>query len=225
MPVDFDYDQQDWGSSEVYPDNPSFDPRYVVIHWGGSTSAIIGVDAEMDRLRRWQNYHINGRGWRDIAYNFAVGDSGAIYRLRGYNPGGHTSSVKDRTPEGDSYNAASLGVVWIGGAKAGAPTREALESMAHLIATSGISQVKSHQQVKQENNSHTACPGEYWIEWVNGEGWMAVPNLDKVSEWAKPAWIKAYEYGLISEFTLPQDDVSKEELFVFLDRAGWLDKE
>lgn len=166
----FDVDQDGWGSETVYPDNPEFRPRYVVIHWGGSTSSIPPED-EAERLRIWQRYHMYSRGWQDIAYNYAIGDSGTIYRCRGMNPGGHTSGADDRTPEGDSYNLSSIGVVWIGGSKAGAPSDAAKASMGRLIRSSGIESVKGHRQVKVENGSTTACPGGDWLQWVYDEEW------------------------------------------------------
>lgn len=176
----FDVDQAGWGSATDYPDDPAFDPRYVVVHWGGSTGPI---EDEPDRLRRWQRYHMGSKGWRDIAYNYAIGDNpnhqsgrALIYRCRGLNPGGHTSSVNDRTPEGDSYNNASVGVVWIGGANDGdGPSDGALAAMGFLIRKLeeqfGELVVKAHSTVKQENGSNTACPGDEWRAWIDDEGW------------------------------------------------------
>lgn len=56
-----------------------------------------------------------------------------------------------------------------------------------------------------------------------GEILMTAPNIDEASPWAKPAWEKAYEAGLITEATKPKDDLSIERFFVFLDRLGLLD--
>ena len=170
----FDYDQAEWGSSLVYPDNPVRVPRYLVIHYGGTTNDIVGVEAEMYRLRAWQNYHINGKGMRDIAYCYAVGDSGMVYRMRGNNDNGGNKS-SDRTPEGDSYNEASIAVVWIGGTGAGEPTPEAYESMAQIVYENPGLVVKSHNLTKVENGSGTGCPGEYWKQWILREGWNDWP--------------------------------------------------
>ena len=82
--IPFDVDQAGWGSTQRYPDTDSFNPAYVVAHWGGGTSQIPAA-GEDDRLRIWQRYHVQSRGMRDIAYNYAVGDSGLS---------------KDRTVEG-----------------------------------------------------------------------------------------------------------------------------
>jgi len=225
MTVDFDVDQAGWGSSTNYPDNPSFTPRYIVVHWGGNTSDIVGEAAEQDRLRRWQNYHINGRGWRDIAYNFAVGDTGTIYRCRGYNPGGHTSTVDDRTPEGDAYNVASLGVVWIGGAQANGPSDAAIASMRHLVATAGNLEVKAHSTVKQENGSNTACPGDTWRQIIEGGFDMDYRDVANVpdTDWARQIVDWGIQTGMIitgDEFPddWNRDDMTDGRLWTFLKR-------
>lgn len=219
----FDVDQAGWGSALEYGDDPGFTPRYVVVHWGGSTSQIPSDDEDA-RLRIWQSYHINSKGWRDIAYNYAVGDSGLSYRCRGLNPGGHTSGANDRTPEGDSYNNASVGIVWIGGANdEDGPSDGALAAMGFLIRKLeeqfGELVVKAHSTVKQENGSNTACPGDEWRAWIDSEGWkepvvsdyieLGVPSkeaeaflwdiaaaLGHKADVARPARVQLVEAGL-----------------------------
>ncbi|KKL18404.1 hypothetical protein LCGC14_2475840, partial [marine sediment metagenome] len=94
MTITVDYDQPDWGSSRVYGDGDLsglWVPDKVVVHWGGAPGPPITKAGERRLLRGWQRFHIESRGWRDIAYNYAVGNSGTLYRLRGWNPSGATS--------------------------------------------------------------------------------------------------------------------------------------
>jgi len=171
MMIHFDVDQREWGSTRIYQDSTAFQSglKYIVIHWGGGTSQIAASD-EMQRLRIWQAYHIKTKGWQDIAYNYAVGDSGLVYRLRGMNPGGHVNCTKDRTPEGDSYCKASIGIVWIGGAADhDGPSDAAKEAMLGIMWETGL-ETKGHRTVKEENGSWTACPGADWLEWINSKG-------------------------------------------------------
>lgn len=175
----FDIDQEGWGSSKVYADDPDFQPRYIVVHWGGGTSQI-PAEGEDDRLRIWQNYHINSKGMRDLAYNYAIGDESALcYRARGANPGGHVKCKTDRTPEGDSYCIASLGVVLVTGASdVDGFSQQGLARLGKFIreaqAEFGPLEVKAHSTVKQENGSNTACPGDQVREWIDNEGWLKV---------------------------------------------------
>ncbi|MCP4897366.1 MAG: hypothetical protein GY906_10380 [bacterium] len=62
----------------------------------------------------------------------------------------------------------------------------------------------------------------------NGE-----PYWEDVSDWAKPSWSKAFAVGVVKgdnpdtdhyDATDPKDPLDKEELMVFLDRAGLLDE-
>jgi len=45
-------------------------------------------------------------------------------------------------------------------------------------------------------------------------------HYDDVPNWAKQAWQKAFDAGLVTEDTIPGSDVPVERLFVFLARAG-----
>ena len=56
-----------------------------VIHWPGtgSTSVIHSRTAVASALRGWQNYHMDSRGWSDIAYQVAVDQAGRAWTLRG----------------------------------------------------------------------------------------------------------------------------------------------
>ena len=49
----------------------------------------------------------------------------------------------------------------------------------------------------------------------NGE-----PNWEKVSTWAQNSWTAAYQAGLLTDDSMPQDVVEVEQLMVYLKRAG-----
>lgn len=176
--IRFDYDQQDWGSRTEYADYTKlpFRPDKVVIHYGGWTTQIVGVEDEKDRLRRWQRYHIDGRGWTDIAYNFAVGDSGSVYRLRGYNRSGAQSG--DYEPDGIPENHEAIGVVWIGGAPKPenggpySPSEQAYAAMGRLVREADMPTVLGHRQIKPGS---TSCPGSYWQDWIDNQRWKIEP--------------------------------------------------
>ena len=62
----------------------------IAFHWPGSAKAIdAGGDAGFARicsaLRGWQDYHMDVRGWSDIAYQTAIDQAGRAYTLRGIN--------------------------------------------------------------------------------------------------------------------------------------------
>jgi hypothetical protein len=71
----------------------ALDPAVVVgeaLHWPGMANPIdatgdIGFRRVASALRGWQNYHMDNRGWSDIAYQLAVDQAGRAWTLRGLN--------------------------------------------------------------------------------------------------------------------------------------------
>lgn len=59
--------------------------RGVAIHWPGtgSTRPIHSRTAVASALRGWQAFHMDDRGWSDIAYQVAVDQAGRAWTLRG----------------------------------------------------------------------------------------------------------------------------------------------
>jgi len=168
--VPYDYDQYQWNSRTKYPDHTKL-PWQVdksVIHWGGHTdpghpsqSFESQVAYEMSILRGWQRYHIDGKRWTDIAYSYAVGNSGMRYRLRGENRAGATSG--DYDGDGIPENAEARALVWIGGLGF-TPSDAAYGAMGTMIDPT--LRVTVHFDHKA-----TQCPGQDWAAWRNRNGW------------------------------------------------------
>lgn len=60
------------------------------LHWPGMAKPIdaagdIGKRRVASALRGWQNYHMDVRGWSDIAYQIAIDQAGRAWTLRGLN--------------------------------------------------------------------------------------------------------------------------------------------
>ena len=165
----YDLDQWQWGSRTKYPDGTKrpFKMDKVVIHWGGYTNPGTGQEDEMAILRGWQRYHIDSKGWTDIAYNFAVGNSGLSYRLRGINRSGATSG--DYENDGIPENNEALPIVWLGG-KNHEISDAAYATMSRLIRESQQTVVIGHRGVK----GTTQCPGDDWMTYIGEERWTIV---------------------------------------------------
>ena len=72
----------------------------VDVHWPGSKGRLARDRPGVARaLRGWQDYHMNGHGWSDIAYNIAVDLAGEVWELRGWDAvdGGVASRSDDVT--------------------------------------------------------------------------------------------------------------------------------
>ena len=174
--IPFDVDQAGWGSTKIYDDGDldgTYDPTYVIIHWGGGTSERLTDDLAFDTLRGWQRYHL-GRGWQDIAYNYAVTEQGTICRLRGANHGGHTKGIDPDT--GKSWSTVGIGVVWVGGlADASGPSAAARAAMRRIVDAAGLP-VFGHQEVVA-----TQCPGNDWVTWADEYSPGPPPTASAVS--------------------------------------------
>jgi N-acetylmuramoyl-L-alanine amidase len=109
-------------------------------------------DGEVQWMRQTQAFHMDTRGWNDIAYSFVIMPSGAIYEGRGWGVvGAHT----------EGHNSTGYGVCFAGNFMTAHPTTAALQSWGALIiegmqhsALRNPLSVKGHRDV-----GSTACPG------------------------------------------------------------------
>ncbi len=111
--------------------------------------------ADATQLRSIQAYHMDGRGWNDIAYSFLVGHDGSLWEGRGaLVAGGHT--------EGD--NSTSHAICAIGDWDAEVPPADLLESIAQLTAH-GFQHGWWPDEVtgghREAPGAQTACPGRH----------------------------------------------------------------
>ncbi len=217
MAISYDYSQHDWGAIRPMADGTygTMNPDKVVIHWGGGGPAAEGHAEEVAFLRSWDHFHYYTKGWDGgLAYNYGVGNTGLVYRLRGMNQSGATSG--DFDGDGIPENKEALAFLWIGGLK-GKPSEAAYQSMERIIRESGLDNITGHLEHKA-----TACPGPEWMHFIAEESWVE-PPWPQPASWALPAWNKALALGSINERTFPTDLMEKQAFFVFLDRLGLLD--
>lgn len=110
-------------------------------HWLGTPA---GAD-DKATLRSAQNYHMDNKGWSDIAYNYAVGRDGTGYELRGFKQGGATYG----------YNKTSLAIVFlIGGDQKPTPAQFRTAYAIMAMTPTQSDQVRPHKDVVT-----TSCPG------------------------------------------------------------------
>jgi hypothetical protein len=119
----------------------------IFVHYRGPGGAPTTPAGEAAALRQDQAFHMDTRRWQDIAYPWAVGQTGRIYQLRGWGvQGGHT----------EGWNSRSHAVLWIGGQDA-TPSPAALTSIQTVCA--------EHRRryggwVRPHNSAAaTSCPG------------------------------------------------------------------
>lgn len=153
----FDIDQAEWGAQKVFDDYSLYDydnvywyPVEWVVHYGGGASKAATDPAfETWALRVYEQSHLS-RGWRAIAYNYAVGNSGLVYRLRGENLPAATFGA----------NGITKAILWIGG-KGQEPSAAAKASVSRIINDEPMP-VYPHSFYRTTN-----CPGDAWREWID----------------------------------------------------------
>lgn len=155
----------------------------IAIHYGGP--AVSGYDAgasrEREVLRAWERFHIDSRGWRGIAYGYAIGASGNVYRLRGKNRyGAHLGDVDN---DGVSNNAEIIPVVFILGDQQ-EPTPAMWRSFGQLKTwltsqewTKQTLLVYGHREVQP--SKPTLCPGDLIMAGIQTRIWES-------SMWEQP---------------------------------------
>lgn len=133
--------------------------RFTVHHTVTSRSSTSGYEG---RMRAIQSFHMDGRGWCDIAYNYLVTEDGQLWEGRGNWRGAHVKND----------NAGNIGVSFIGcfhssdcaGLGGATPPEAMIERAASLIGglaeqygvAVNASQIKGHRERGQ-----TSCPGDH----------------------------------------------------------------
>jgi hypothetical protein len=129
----------------------------VAVHWNG-TWVTLSPDAQ---LRADRNFHVNTRGWCDIAYNLAVDQNGDVWVCRGLDL---RSSANGSLDSNRRYVAV---VALLGqnadGSAVQVPTPAMLDGLRKAVEIvrwkyPQATEIKTHNDVRP---SATACPGPH----------------------------------------------------------------
>ena len=127
----------------------------IAVHWPGTAGAIgdPGQRAIAGRLEGYRTYHVDVRGWSDIAYNYAIDQAGRVWHLRGL-------AVRSAA-NGDEYvNRKYLAVLFLVG-PGEHPTDAMLASFSDLRKeiTSAYARALAVQGHMDVRTGDTQCPG------------------------------------------------------------------
>jgi N-acetylmuramoyl-L-alanine amidase len=118
-----------------------------------------GVSRQQPAIAIWrgyQNWHMDGNGWPDIAYTYGYDDRGVIYEGRGFLiAGAHTFG----------FNETANGFCYIGDSDKVPPPPVAVEALYCLIRNAEAvhgktGYVRDHREGGQISGSATSCPGQ-----------------------------------------------------------------
>ncbi len=174
-----------WGAR---PNNGCDSPRYgsrtlgvVVHHTAGSNSYSQSQSPAV--VRGIQAFHMNGRGWCDIGYDFLIDKYGTIYEGRS---GGVLYQVRGAHAGNFTVNTYAMGVSMMGNLDTVAPTAAEKASVVKVIGwrlgtnyvkAGGTWQVNGHHLNRISGHrdvynsgirpgTSTACPGRYGYAWL-----------------------------------------------------------
>jgi peptidoglycan hydrolase-like protein with peptidoglycan-binding domain len=101
----------------------------LAIHWGGEAQRLTNESnhsACRARLRAWQQFHMETRGWVDLAYNWVICNHGAVMVGRGWG-------VRSAANGTDDANDRYLAACWMGGDGDSNASTTALAAFAWLV--------------------------------------------------------------------------------------------
>lgn len=228
---------QEWGAQVDYDvwDDPFTPDDGIALHHGGGGNYSAHQEPyfegkEIAQLRAWENYHINGRGWRGIAYGWAIGQSGTVYRLRGWNRYG--AHLGDMDGDGIANNDEIIPILFIGSGNYVSLSPEAEASLnrlrRYLEEVSGRSlTLYGHKEV--QTNKSTSCPGPKLMEYVKSHRELedeVVTRNDKADDGLpglEANFQKLIDAGIFSAATQPGGVTFNDEFGTFLLRfEGYL---
>ena len=150
--------------------------EFAIVHHAGNNSYAAGQES-MDLVYATCVYHVQSRGWWDIAYNFLVDRYGVIYE-------GRRGSIEDPVRGGHTagFNSYTVGVALMGNHEQQQPTWGAINALEdflawrldkHKMPVTGTVTVESlgsdkwdegvlvdFQRISGHRDAkHTACPG------------------------------------------------------------------
>lgn len=153
----------DWTTTKARNDPLSWAKvTRVVVHWPGSSGTLAPAKAA-SLLRGWREYHTKNRGWRDIAYNEAVDQSGAVWILRG--------DVVDGATSGWGGRSFSILAILGSGEKPSEAMKAAIRSRSDRALTKAARGAKT---VAHRDLVSTECPGDHLAAWVKAG--MPIPT-------------------------------------------------
>ncbi|MEQ4204035.1 peptidoglycan recognition protein [Actinopolymorpha sp. B9G3] len=121
-----------WGADEsIVDDPPTYQPngvKAVVIHHTVDSNSYSCADSP-EIIQAIQRYHVNGRGWNDIGYQFLVDKCGTLFEGRA---GGVDRPVLGA--QAYAWNTETTGIAFLGDFRTASPTTKALTSAARLAA-------------------------------------------------------------------------------------------
>lgn len=127
-------------------------------HWNGPQVPRVDHSKCASQVRGVQNYHMDSKGWNDIAYNFVICQHGYVFEGRGIN-------VTNGANGTNAGNFSSHAVMWLDGQGndfTGAEKQAFLQCVAHIARHSDA----PNDAIGHRDHKSTECPGDERYHWI-----------------------------------------------------------
>lgn len=157
------YSRKEWGARPPRPlnDQPRA-PREAFLHHTAGASGHKSLEAQKKEMRNIQNFHMDGRGWSDVAYHFLV------FQPFGNVPYARVFEGRDwhKIPAAqEGHNTGTLAVCVVGDFTRVELKRNTRHAIAALLkghqAGRALVTLGAHNDV-----SGTSCPGANAEKWI-----------------------------------------------------------
>jgi hypothetical protein len=170
-----------WGARKnTHCDSPRTgkETRGIVVHHTAGTNSY-AKSRSASIVRAVQAYHMKGRDWCDIGYNFLVDKYGQIFEGR---VGGINNPVRGAHAGDKTVNTSTMGVSMMGTYSSSQPTAATKNAMVRLIGwrlgttfhsatgTYRIGKYTLNRIAGHRNVVKTACPGTAAYRWLSASG-------------------------------------------------------
>lgn len=129
--------------TKFYKERNIEDSLTIVIHHTASSKT--------QSLETIAKFHVETRGWPEIAYHVAVNEDGDVYLL---------NDIEEKTYHNSADNTNTIGIVAVGNYENYEPSEDLINSIEAvtdaLCLTLKIKGIKGHRDYK-----NTLCPGKY----------------------------------------------------------------
>jgi hypothetical protein len=169
--------RKEWGAAKPKSVTPLRTCDAVVYHYTAA-DADVQVDHRncAGRVRGIQRYHMETKGWNDIAYSFLVCKHGYVYEGRGY---------KTRSAATGNDNDHTLAVCFLGGDKKGRDDVTNEGRRAEVEITQAIEAVWKRRMKYRGHRDYmaTSCPGDELYSYIRSEAFA-----DQVAKKSSKPW-------------------------------------
>ena len=162
--------RHEWGAVPPRGRDPLYPPAAhgVAIHYTGMDADEQALHANCaGRVRGIQRYHMEEKGWLDIAYSHVVCRHGYVFVGRGY---GIRTAANGTTEANDHYFA----ICFLGNDSQGRTdvTRAAKRELRELIHDYRRRYPRALRVRPHSAFVRTACPGLELTAWIDRRGWL-----------------------------------------------------